>query len=82
MEFLTDLLTNPKVWSILTPAGVVTVVLGFALYKLFEKYDKLQEQRLQEWKSMVDDYNNLVKDVNKTLDTLLKVIGNKNGGVK
>lgn len=79
MDFLTDLLTNPKVWSILTPAGVVAAVLGFLLYKLFDKYDKLQEQRLTEWKSMVEDYNNLVKDVNKTLDTLLRVIGSKNG---
>ncbi len=79
MDFITDLLSNPKVWSVLTPAGIVTIVLGFALYKLFEKYDKLQEQRLAEWKSMVEDYNNLAKDVNKTLDTLLRVIVTKNG---
>lgn len=79
MDFIIDLLSNPKVWSILTPAGIVTIVLGYALYKLFEKYDKLQEQRLAEWKSMVEDYNNLAKDVNKTLDTLLRVIVTKNG---
>ena len=79
MDFIIDVLSNPKVWSILTPAGIVTIVLGFALYKLFEKYDKLQEQRLAEWKSMVEDYNNLAKDVNKTLDTLLRVIVTKNG---
>jgi len=79
MDFLVDLLSNPKLWSILTPAGIVTIVLGFALYKLFDKYDKLQEQRLAEWKSMVEDYNNLAKDVNKTLDTLLRVIVTKNG---
>jgi len=79
MDFLIDLLSNPKLWSILTPAGIVTMVLGFALYKLFDKYDKLQEQRLAEWKSMVEDYNKLTVDVNKTLDTLLRVIGSKNG---
>jgi len=83
MDFIVDLLSNPKLWSILTPAGIVTIVLGFALYKLFDKYDKLQEQRLAEWKSMVEDYNNLAKDVNKTLDTLLRVIVTKgNGGTK
>jgi len=79
MDFIVDLLSNPKVWSILTPAGIVAGVLGFALYKLFDKYDKLQEQRLTEWKSMVEDYNKLTVDVNKTLDTLLRVIGSKNG---
>lgn len=83
MDIITSILGNPKLWSILTPAGVVTIVLGFALYKLFDKYDKLQEQRLAEWKSMVEDYNNLAKDVNKTLDTLLRVIVTKgNGGAK
>lgn len=79
MDFLVDVLSNPKVWSVLTPAGILIIVLGYALYKLFDKYDKLQEQRLAEWKSMVEDYNNLAKDVNKTLDTLLRVIVTKNG---
>jgi hypothetical protein len=79
MEFLLNLLTDPKMLSVLTFPTVAIMVLTFALYKLFQKYDRLQEQRLHEWKSMVEDYNHLAKDVNQTLDTLLKVMGKKNG---
>ena len=59
------------------------LVLAYALYKLFQKYDRLQEQRLHEWKSMVEDYNHLAKDINNTLDLLIKLSGkNSNGGSK
>jgi hypothetical protein len=84
MELLSDLLLNPRLWSIITPAGLVTAVLGYALYKMFLKYDKLQEQRISEWKQMREEYTHLCTEVNKTLDTVLKVIGNRNsnGGSK
>lgn len=83
MELLSDLLLNPRLWSIITPAGLVTAVLGYALYRMFVRYDKLQEQRLSEWKNMVDDYNHLAKDINNTLDLLIKLSGkNGNGGSK
>jgi hypothetical protein len=69
--------------SVLTFPTVAIMVLSFALYKLFQKYDRLQEQRLHEWKSMVEDYNHLAKDINNTLDLLIKLSGkNSNGGSK
>ena len=69
--------------SVLSLPTIVIGALSFALYKLFQKYDTLQEQRLQEWKGMVDDYNHLAKDVNATLDLLIKLSGkNNNGGPK
>ena len=78
MELLT-LLLDPKFISIVGPLGIIAVVEGYAIYKLFNNHEKLQEARLTEWKSLVEDYNKLCSDVNKTLDTLLKIVGNKNG---
>lgn len=75
MDVLLNLLTDPKVLSVLTFPIVVAGALSFALYKLFQKYDALQEQRLKEWKSMVDNYNQLAKDINSTLDLLIKFSG-------
>lgn len=69
--------------SVLSLPTIAIGALSFALYKLFQKYDRLQEQRLLEWKSMVDDYNHLAKDINNTLDLLIKLSGkNSNGGSK
>jgi hypothetical protein len=79
MDFLISLFTDPKVLSVLTFPIVVAGALAFALWKLFQKYDGLQEQRLNEWQNMVNDYNTLVTDINNTLDTVLKVINKNNG---
>jgi hypothetical protein len=69
--------------SIMSLPTISMLVLAYALYKLFQKYDRLQEQRLHEWKSMVEDYNHLAKDINNTLDLLIKLSGkNSNGGSK
>lgn len=70
--------------SVLSLPTICIAALSVALYKLFQKYDRLQEQRLHEWKGMVDDYNHLTKDVNATLDLLIKLSGknNGNGGTK
>jgi len=81
MEFLLNLLTDPKMLSLMSLPTITILALAIALYKLFQKYDRLQEQRLHEWKSMVDDYNHLTKDINNTLDLLIKLSG-KNGGSK
>jgi len=83
MDFLINLLTDPKMLSVLSLPTIAIGALSFALYKLFQKYDRLQEQRLHEWKNMVDDYNHLAKDINNTLDLLIKLSGkNGNGGSK
>jgi uncharacterized protein YdbL (DUF1318 family) len=79
MELLADLLTNPHLWSIITPAGLVMAILGYALYRLFQKYDRLQEQRVTDIKKFNEEYQQLAKDVNATLDLLIKLTGSKNG---
>lgn len=85
MDFLIQLLTDPKILGILTLPVICMMVEAYVIWKLFSLYSKLQEQRLQEWKSMVENYNSLAKDVNNTLDLLIKLSGknsNGNGGTK
>lgn len=79
MDFFLNLLTDPKILGILTLPVVCMAVEGFAIYKLFSLYSKLQESRLNEWKGMVEDYNKLCSDVNNTLDLLIKLSGKNNG---
>jgi hypothetical protein len=79
MDFLLNLLTDPKILGILTLPVVCMAVEGFVIYKLFSLYSKLQESRLNEWQSMVKDYNKLCSDVNNTLDLLIKLSGKNNG---
>jgi hypothetical protein len=78
MDFLLNLLTDPKVLGVLTLPVMCMIVEAYAIYKLFSMYTKLQEQRLAEWQGMVTNYNNLTKDINNTLDLLIK-LGGKNG---
>ena len=82
MEFLLNLLTDPKMLSVLSLPTIAIGILSYMLYKLFQKYDRLQDQRLHEWKSMVDDYNHLAKDINNTLDLLIKLSGKNGTGTK
>lgn len=79
MELLVSLLSDPKLWSVLSLPMVCILVEGMCIYKLFQKYDALQEQRLKEWSDMVNDYNKLCNDINGTLDLLIKVSGKNNG---
>ena len=82
MEILTQLLTDPKIWQILSPAGIVVTVLGYVIYKMFLRYDKLQELRVADIKQFNSEYQQLAKDVNSTLDLLVKLTGKNNGGSK
>jgi hypothetical protein len=79
METLLELLTNAKVLSILTPTGLVAGLLGYVIYKLFQKYDALQELRVADIKKFNEEYQQLARDVNGTLDLLIKLTGSKNG---
>lgn len=79
MEFLINLLTDPKMLSVLSLPTIAIGVLSYALYRLFQKYDRLQETRNRESKEMNNEYIQLSNDINKTLDAVLKVIGNRNG---
>ena len=84
MEFLISLLTDPKVLSLLSLPTICMLVLAYALYKMFQKYDALQELRIKETKEMNHEYVQLSQDLNKTLDGVLKVVASKNsnGGGK
>lgn len=83
MELLSAVLTDPKLWSILTPAGILVIILGYTIWKLFRLYSDLQEKRIAEFKEMNREYTALANEINRTLDTVLKLIGNKsNGGSK
>ena len=78
MDFLLSLLTDPKILGVLTLPVICMGIEAYCIWKLFSLYNKLQESRLNEWQSMVKDYNTLAKDVNSTLDLLIKLSG-KNG---
>lgn len=80
MEAIINLLTDPKLLSILSLPMVCIGVEAYAIWKLFKLYNDLQESRLGEAKKMNEEYAQLCKDVNKTLDTLLQVIGRNNNG--
>ena len=76
MDILLDILNNIK---IIGPLGVVALIEAWALYSLFNKLEDLQEQRLNDWKQMKDEYTQLSQDINKTLDAILKMFGRKSG---
>lgn len=76
MDLLIDLLNNIK---IIGPLGIVACVEAYAIYVLFNKLEEAQEQRLNDWKQMRDEYTKLSEGINSTLDTVLKIIGRKNG---
>lgn len=76
MDTLIELLGSIKV---IGPLGVVAVIEAWAIYALFNRLEALQEKRLQDWASMRDEYAQFSKAVNSLLDTVLKVLGKKNG---
>lgn len=82
MDTILELLSNAKVLSILTPTGLVACALGYVIYRLFQKYDALQELRVADIKKFNEEYQQLTKDINQTLDTLLRIVGSRNGGSK
>ena len=77
METLINFITDPKIISLLTVPIVAMVVESYAIYKLFQKYSDLQEKRIAEWKQMNTEYIQLSTEINRTLDTVLKLIGKK-----
>lgn len=77
-----NLLLNPQLIAILTPAGVLLLVGCWLLYsnykKVLQSYMDLQEKRIQENQAMQKTYYDLAADVNKTLDILMNTLGRKN----
>jgi len=76
---LIELLFNPKVLSILGPLGLWAILASFALYKVCRRYDDIQETRIKETKEMQKEYFELAHDIEKMLNTLLAVVGKRNG---
>lgn len=58
------------------PLGVFCFCTVIACYTLWNAYNTVQEQRLQDAKDMRDEYHKLVDQINITLDTFLRM-GNK-----
>jgi hypothetical protein len=65
--------------KIIGPIGVIALIEMWAIYTLFNRLEDLQEKRLEDWKAMRDEYTKLSEGINSTLDTVLKIIGRKNG---
>ena len=75
MDTFLELLSSIK---IVGPVGIIAIVEGWVIYKLFFLYKDSLEKRLQDWETMNKDYQDLSNQINSTLDTVLKVFGRKN----
>lgn len=79
---IVNLLLNPQLIAILTPAGVILLVGCWLLYSNYKKvlqlYIDLQNQRVKENQDMQKTYYDLAADVNKTLDILMNTLGRNN----
>jgi len=76
VDTLLELLGSIKV---IGPIGVIALIEMWAIYSLFNRLQDLQDKRLQDYEKMKDEYTQLSQDINRTLDTVLKVMGKKNG---
>jgi hypothetical protein len=76
VDTIVELLSSIKV---IGPIGVIALIEAWALYSLFNRLEDLQEKRLQDWKDMKEEYTKLSENINSTLDTVLKIIGRRNG---
>lgn len=90
MEFF-SLLLNPKLLAIFGPIGAILISVCVMLYRFYreerkraidaeKKNDEIQEKRLKEAVEMSKDYHELVSDMDKTLDAVLKVIRRPKNG--
>jgi hypothetical protein len=76
VDTIIELLSSVK---IIGPIGLVALIEAWAIYRLFNLYKESLEKRLNDWQAMNKDYQDLSTHINSTLDTVLKVIGKKNG---
>lgn len=76
MDTFLQLITSVKV---IGPLGVIAIVEGWVIYQLFLRLEATQNKRLEDWSKIKDEYTQLSADINSTLDTVLKVLGRKNG---
>lgn len=78
---IVSLLTNPALISILGPSGIILLAVGYLWYKqykhILEKYEEVQEKRIQENQTMLKEYQEFSVDMTKTLDAVLEVVKSK-----
>lgn len=71
------------------PFVVIGGILGYIAYRMSNKVDELnkhieelQEKRIAENKAMQVEYSELARDMDKTLELLIKMVNGKRGGKK
>jgi hypothetical protein len=83
MVELLKVVFTPQFLAAIGPFGIFFLLSLYALYKLFKRYDDIQEKRVQETKAMQQEYMELAKEIDKTLDILVNIAtkskGNGNG---
>lgn len=90
MEFWTTVL-NPDLLAFIVKVGgpllVCGIVLGYIAWRMSNKVDELnkhieelQEKRIAENKAMQKEYSELARDMDKTLELLIKMVNGKRGG--
>ena len=72
-----EFLISPDALKILGPAGLFFICTCFALVKVFRLYVTTQEKRIEDAKTMLTEYKDLAASVDRTLSTLLAVIGKR-----
>lgn len=70
-------LVNPDVIAVIARMGGIAAIMGYVIYRMAKKYDEIQEKRIAENKEMQKEYMDLARDVNKTLDILIRTIQQK-----
>ena len=81
MVELLKVVFTPQFLAAIGPFGVFFLLALYGLYKLFKKYDDVQEKRIQETKAMQQEYFELSKEIDRTLDLLVNIVtkGKGNG---
>lgn len=91
MEFLNNFFNTDLLAFILKVGGpfvVIGAILGYIAWRMSNKVDELnkhieelQEKRIAENKTMQKEYSELARDMDKTLELLIKMVnGKRNGG--
>lgn len=76
---LLNLLLEPKVLFTFGPLGVVAGVEAWALYYLHKRHEALHTDYLNKVIALKDEYVHLADHLENTLDTLIKLLGERKG---
>lgn len=76
---LLNLLLQPKVLFTFGPLGVMAGVEGWALWYLWKRHEVLHTDYLNKVLALKDEYVHLADHLESTLDTLIKLLGERKG---